>query len=32
MNGTTICVRCLADFAREELAPYRQMRGRELRP
>ena len=28
-NGSSICSRCLAAFARAELAPYRQIRGKE---
>lgn len=28
-NGTSVCRDCLADYARRELAPYRQVRGRE---
>ena len=28
-NGSSICSRCLAVFARAELAPYRQIRGKE---
>ena len=30
-NGSSICSRCLAAFARAELAPYRQTRGKEER-
>ena len=28
-NGSSVCAHCLADFARAELAPYRQTRGKE---
>lgn len=28
-NGTSVCRRCLNDFARAEFAPYRQTRGKE---
>ena len=28
-NGSSICARCLRAFARAELAPYRQIRGKE---
>lgn len=28
-NGSRICCRCLTAFARSELAPYRQTRGKE---
>ena len=31
-NGDRACVRCLADLARRELAPCREIRGREARP
>ena len=29
LNGASVCERCFCDFARGELAPYRQIRGRE---
>ncbi len=29
-NGSSICSDCLAEFARAELAPYRQTRGKEV--
>ena len=32
LNGSSVCPACLADFARGELAPYRQVRGEEDRP
>ena len=28
-NGSTVCRECLPSFARAELAPYRQIRGKE---
>ena len=28
-NGASICGDCLPEFARQELAPFRQIRGRE---
>lgn len=28
-NGSRVCAACLTDFARGELAPYRETRGRE---
>ena len=28
-NGSSVCACCLGDFARAELAPYRQTRGKE---
>ena len=28
-NGSSVCGCCLGDFARAELAPYRQTRGKE---
>ena len=31
-SGCSICGRCLPDFARQELAPCREIRGKELRP
>ena len=31
-NGSSVCRECLTDFARAELAPYRQTRGKEARP
>ena len=31
-NGSTVCRECLPSFARAELAPYRQPRGKEVRP
>ncbi len=31
-NGSTVCWECLPSFARAELAPYRQTRGKEVRP
>ncbi len=31
-NGSCVCFRCLGDFARAELAPYRQTRGKETAP
>ena len=31
-NGTSVCRCCLNDFARAELAPYRQTRGKEVLP
>ena len=31
-NGSSVCRECLPDFARAELAPYRQTRGKEVRP
>ena len=30
-NGSSVCAHCLADFARAELTPYRQTRGKEAR-
>ena len=30
-NGSTVCRECLPSFARAELAPYRQTRGKEER-
>ena len=30
-NGASVCAACLAEFARGELAPYRQTRGEETR-
>ena len=30
-NGSSVCGCCLGDFARAELAPYRQTRGKEAR-
>ena len=31
-NGSSVCRECLPVFARAELAPYRQTRGKEVRP
>ena len=31
-NGSSVCQECLPVFARAELAPYRQTRGKEVRP
>jgi len=31
-NGSLACGRCLPELARRELAPCREVRGRELRP
>ena len=31
-NGASVCRCCLNDFARAELAPYRQTRGKEVLP
>lgn len=31
LNGSSVCGGCLAAFARAELAPYRQIRGKETR-
>ena len=31
-NGSSVCRDCLPAFARSELAPYRQTRGKEERP
>jgi hypothetical protein len=28
-NGSRICAECLPDFARQELAPYQETRGKE---
>lgn len=30
-NGSCVCAACLPDFARMELAPYRETRGKETR-
>ena len=31
-NGAQVCTACLGDFARQELAPCRETRGKEARP
>ena len=31
-NGSLICADCLSDFARQELAPCRETRGKEMFP
>lgn len=32
LNGQSVCGGCFCDFAKGELAPYRQIRGREAEP
>lgn len=29
-NGNRVCTECLPEFARQELAPYQELRGKEL--
>ena len=31
-NGARVCAACLGEFARQELAPCRETRGKEVRP
>lgn len=31
-NGSSVCAACLPDFARQELAPCRETRGKEVGP